>query len=75
MDKEGVIFLSIVAFCLFSAKGCGSASQAQEDLPYGMTCNPSPMDGTPARRCENAEAVCYILTDSSLSCYPKGGAQ
>jgi len=50
-----------------SLSRCSGESEAQEVLPYAMTCEPAPADGTAVRRCFNTEVVCYILNES-ISC-------
>jgi hypothetical protein len=71
-----MVGVAILLFAFSVTKGCGPAAKAQEDLPYGMTCQPSPADGTPIRRCENAEVICYIGAHNTvvpISCFRKEG--
>jgi hypothetical protein len=49
------------------ARGCSEDVAAQDAVPYSMTCQATPADGTMVRRCTNETDVCYILGES-ISC-------
>lgn len=67
------IFLAFICFVAATVLSSCSSSPAKADEAFDFECHPVRITDTVDSRCENNEAICYILGHAQImSCIKKG---